>query len=410
MLAMVEQSLFDIGEIAITRISLTKLCSEVARSVAAIGVVAVEGEVVKPISRPSGWTYFTLADRASKLSVAVPGQFSRKCRCIHGERVLVTGSMQFSSRTGQLNLEARQVVPVGEGAIQAAIAETRAKLAEEGVLDRPRRPIPLLPAKLGIICGAEAAVRGDIQSVIDERFPGFPTVFLQVPVSGPAAAESVSAALSELARQGEVDVAIIARGGGDPAALFPFSDGDLCRAIALAPFVVVTAIGHERDRPLCDEVSDLACNTPSLAAIRVVPDELALRRLNTSLIQEAYRILQDEVQAGRAELDSIDLLGSLALRSQFAGDRLASIDVQSALAGRLASAAERLAAISDTIEALSPVQVLKRGYAIVRLAGSEVAIRSSSGVRPGRQISVQVADGQFEATVKGAFDESSDGA
>ena len=123
-----------------------------------------------------------------------------------------------------------------------------------------------MPRAIGVLCGTDAAVRKDIESVVAARFPGYPLAIEETTVSGPGAALCIIEALARLARRPGVDVVVLARGGGDATALLPWSDEELCRAVAACPVPVVSAIGHEADRPLCDEVADLRCGTPSIAA------------------------------------------------------------------------------------------------------------------------------------------------
>ena len=201
---------------------------------------------------------------------------------MHGERVSVTGILRYQSEWGQLQFEAEEVVPVGAGAVAAAIADARSRLAAAGLLDRARRAIPRLPEVIGVVCGSEAAVRADIESVVAIRFPGYPMEFAEVQVSGPGAAEAVMRRAARLRRPAEIEVIVLARGGGDATQLLTFSDEELCRAIGLAATPVVSAIGHEGDRPLCDEVADLRCGTPSIAAAAVVPSKLELERRSPS--------------------------------------------------------------------------------------------------------------------------------
>lgn len=260
----------------VRRVSLVRLSAEIARSAASIGLVAVEGEVARPRTMGSGRVYLTLRDRACQITVACPAARIRRCRTVHGERVCVTGCLSWGNDRGELVLVAEEVVPVGAGAIAAALADVRRRLVADGLVGRRARPIPRLPTVVGVVCGADAAVRADIESVVAARFPGYPVDFVEVHVSGPGAAEAVMGALAGLDARPEVEVVILARGGGDPASLMTFSDEELCRAIAASTSPVVSAIGHEGDRPLCDEVADLRCGTPSLAAAAVVPDQVEM--------------------------------------------------------------------------------------------------------------------------------------
>ena len=243
----------------------------------------------RPQKSRGGWTFFTLRDRAAQMPVVCPARHSRRCRAVGGERVLVLGSLVWGNDRGQLVLEAEEVTPVGEGAVAAMMAEIRSRLAADGLLDRPRRAVPRLPKVIGVLCGADAAVRKDIESVVAARFPGYPLQVAETTVSGPGAAFAIVEALDRLSRQQDVEVVVLARGGGDATALLPWSDEELCRAVAACRVPVVSAIGHESDRPLCDEVSDLRCGTPSIAAHRVVPDRDQLEGELEGLIEAAAR-------------------------------------------------------------------------------------------------------------------------
>ncbi len=420
------EGLFDAGE-APRRISLVRLSGDIARSVMGIGRVLTEGEVVKPVVRPSGIVYFTLRDRAAQLSVICPASRARRCRVVHGERVGVTGALTWSSDRGQLQLSAEEVVPVGAGAIAAALAECRAHLAADGLISRPRRPLPVLPRAIGVICGAEAAVRAEIASVVAARYPGYPVVWRQASVSGPGAAESLVGALGSLALYPEVGVIILARGGGDAASMLAFSDEELCRAICASPVPVVSAIGHDGDRPLCDEVADLRCGTPSLAAMAVVPDLAALSGALAAMLGEAERIVTGRVEeAGRVlgrvdrgaalragvgvagrrlELAGAGLRGcDLAWRAGAAEVYLAGLDWRGPLARRVGAAAADLDGRARTLDALHPEWVLARGYAVVRGPDGSV-VRDPAQVGAGAVLDVRVARGSLRAEVLSAWAE-----
>src|SRR4051794_14840624 len=263
--------------------------------------------------------YFTLKDRAAQVSVTVPAARTRKAWVVDGQRVQVTGVLTWENQWGRMQLVAESVAPVGEGAVAAMIAETRNRLRADGLLDRRRRPMPRLPTAIGVVCGSEAAVRADIESVVAARFPGYPMVFREVTMTS---ADAVIEGLADLDARAGVDVIILARGGGDATQLLPFSDEDLCRAICSCSTPVVAAIGHEGDRPLCDEVVDLRCGTPSLAAAAVVPDRDALL----------------------ASLDASWARADAAVRRRYddAAHRLGRIDRDRAVTAGVEKAAERL--------------------------------------------------------------------
>src|SRR3984957_18466872 len=279
------------------QVTLIRLAGEMARALGAVGRIAVEGEVYRPTTSRGGWVFFPLRDRASQIDVKVPSSNVRRSRTVSGERVCVVGSLQWANDRGQLHLVAEEVTPVGEGAIAELIAETRRRLAAEGLLDRPRRPLPVLPAAIGVVCGTDAAVRKDIESVAAARFPGYPLHFEETTVSGPGAAVAIVDALHAVVTRPGVEVVILARGGGDGPSLLPWSTEGVCRAVVDCPVPVVSAIGHEGDRPLCDEVADLRYGTPSMAAGAIVPDRAALTATLQGLLVRAAASLDARVDA-----------------------------------------------------------------------------------------------------------------
>lgn len=414
------EELFPAGAV-VRRLSLVRLSSEIARSVAGLGQVATEGEVVKPSTTGSGRVYFTLRDRSAQITVVCPPARARRCRAVHGERVAVTGTLTWAPDRGQLHLVAEEVLPVGAGAIAAALVETRRALQADGLLDRRPRALPRLPAAVGVVCGADAAVRADIESVVAARFPGYPVVFMEVGVSGPGAAESIVGALRALDARPEVEVVILARGGGDAASLLPFSDEELCRAICRTSVPVVSAIGHDRDRPLCDEVADLRCGTPSLAAAAVVPDRAGLQAQLDERLAMVARGWAAQLGQAQLRLERVD--PGVALGAALAGaDRRlerAAARLEGAHPGRRLAGATRALAASDwrrplavrlagvradvvgrrhTLDALDPARVLRRGYAVVRGPDGTV-LRAPGDAGPGDVLDVTLARGHLAAAV-----------
>lgn len=382
----------------VRRVSLVRLSSEIARSLASIGKVAVEGEVHQPKVRPGGRIYFTLRDRAAQLSVTVPASRSKRAWVVDGQRAQVTGNLQWDNGWGRVQLVADEVVPVGAGAVAAMIAEARERLRVDGLLDRRRRPIPRLPRAIGVVCGAEAAVRADIESVVAVRFAGYPVVFREVTMTS---ADAVIDGLRDLDEREGVDVIILARGGGDATQLLPFSDEELCRAICGTSTPVVAAIGHEGDRPLCDEVVDLRCGTPSLAAAAVVPDRDALLAGLDARWAHAETAMARRLADATRRLDLVDRDRAVTAGVDRARDRLARAAGRLDLVhprARVPQLAGRLAGAHREMEALSPVRVLERGYAVVRAADGTV-LRSVAGAGAGDPITVQLAAGRLAATV-----------
>lgn len=414
--------LFPEAERVPRQVSLVRLAGDIARSLAGVGPISVEGEVHRPTRSAGGRIWFTLRDRTAQISVTVPATRAGRFTISNGDRVCVTGTLTWVSDRGQVNFTAEHVAPVGEGAIAAAIAEARARLDADGLLARPRRLLPRLPRRVAVVCGTEAAVRKDIESVVAARFPGYPVEFVEVGVSGPAAADTVARAVRALDARDDVDVIILARGGGDAAQLLPFSDEELCRAVAASGTPVVSAIGHDGDRPLCDDVADLRCGTPSIAAAAVIPSRAELDAELDRLLAAGGRTLADRLAVAQRRLAAADhhrgardataaarhrlqtAAGRLALvhPSRLAADaraRLRRIDPHTAMGRRVAAAAEALAARRRELDALDPTRVLQRGYAVVRAADGRV-VRHPGDVAAGDSLRIAVAGGEFGARVE----------
>src|SRR5579875_2994230 len=387
------------------RLSLVRLAGEIAAAVSEVGLVAVEGEVYRPTTTMAGRTYFTLRDRVAQISVFFSSRSARRCRAVAGERVSVVGQLIWVNERGQLLLEAVEVTPVGAGAVAAMIAEARARLAADGLLDRPRRPIPSLPRAIGVVCGADAAVRRDIESVVGAQFPGYPVVFCETYVSGPGAAASIVEALEALCQQPEVDVVVLARGGGDPTALLAWSDEELCRAVAAAPVPVVSAIGHGSDHPLCAEVADKRAIEESLSG----------------LMLSAARCLHERKEAARWRLRDAEVSGALAAGLERAGSRLAycremlaraypgamvegsrrrlaGCDWRAPFSARLEGSRRRLEAARRHAWSLSPQHVVERGFAVARKPDGSV-VRDPASLAVGEVLQLTLARGVVSVQV-----------
>jgi exodeoxyribonuclease VII large subunit len=395
-------SLFDLAAAdEPRRVRLFQLSREITERLNPIGRVEVEGEVHSFRRFPSG-AAFTLRDRTARVPVWWSASGGGECRVREGSRARVVGRLRWDNVRAVLQLSAEQAVPTGAGEVAELIAAARERLRAAGMLDRDRRPVPVLPAAVGVVCGREAAVRRDIESVVATRWPGYPLRFAEVAVTGAGAAQAIADALRDLADRPEVEVVILARGGGDAADLLPWSNEDLCRALADCPVPVVSAIGHEEDRPLCDEVADLRCGTPSLAAGAVIPDPNALAALVDGLLGQAGDVCLRRVQRSRIALNALAPGRALDQRAVAARHRITRLrDSVTHLhpVHRVGQARRALAALEREREALSPARVLERGYAVVRPVGGGAALRDAGEVKPGESVEVQLASGSFEADV-----------
>ena len=348
--------------------------------------VWIEGEVTE-LRRQERWqsVFFTLKDPDSGACLGTTmarRQFDAlRLGLRDGERVHVFGRPELFEARGDFRLRALTIERFGLGAHLAALERLKTKLAAEGLFDAARkRPLPFLPRRIGLVTGNDAAAKRDVLTGITTRFPPARILVAETYVQGPQAAPAIVDALERLCRVPDLDVVVVARGGGSFEDLLPFSDERLVRAVAACPVPVVSAVGHEQDSPLSDLAADVRASTPTAAARLVVPDleELldGLERRRAALGRCTRRILERE-------------------RSRLAG-----------LHGRLRSGPAllverrraRLEHAGARLRALSPRATLERGYAIVR-SGAGI-VRSSSELAPGDRVDVELAEGGFSAGVE----------
>ncbi|MBD0330490.1 MAG: exodeoxyribonuclease VII large subunit, partial [Thermoleophilia bacterium] len=253
---------------------------------ARLPTVWVEGEVTE-LRRQHGWqtVYFTLKDPEDGACLAVTIARSRfdalRLALADGERVHVLGRPELFEARGDFRLRALSIERFGLGAHLAALERLKAKLAAEGLFAAARkRPLPPLPRRIGLLTGTDAAAKRDVLATISTRFPPARLLVAETYVQGPRAPAAIVGALERLASAPDVDLIVVARGGGSFEDLLPFSDERVVRAVASCPVPVVSAVGHEQDTPLCDLVADVRASTPTAAARLVVPDyeELVARR------------------------------------------------------------------------------------------------------------------------------------
>jgi exodeoxyribonuclease VII large subunit len=345
----------------------------------------VEGEVTE-LRRSERWAsvFFTLKDPedGSCLGVSMPrGQFDGlRLDLADGDRVHVYGRAELFEAKGEFRLRALSLERFGLGDHLAALERLKKKLAAEGLFAAERkRPLPLLPRRIGLVTGNDAAAKRDVLTIVRTRFPPANVLVAETYVQGPRAAGAVVEALGALCREG-VDVVVIARGGGSFEDLLPFSDERLVRAIADCAVPVVSAVGHEQDTPLCDLAADVRASTPSVAGRLVVPDlAQLLERLDRSragLERGARRSLDRERQ-----------------RLDLAHERLRRAPRLLVERGRA-----RLEQTAGRLRTLSPQATLERGYAIVR--ANDTIVRSAGELETGERVEVELAEGGFGARVE----------
>src|SRR5262249_32962716 len=254
----------------------------VARYLQKLPTIWVEGEVTE-LRRQERWAtvYFTLKDPESDacLDAQIPrGQFDAlRLDLVDGERVHVYGRPELYEQRGEFHLRALTIERFGIGAHLAALERLKQKLAAEGLFAASRkRPLPRIPSLIGLVTGNDAAAKRDVLTAITTRFPPAHVIVAETYVQGPRAAPAIATAIGDLCAR-DVDVVVLARGGGSFEDLLPFSDERLVRAVAACPVPIVSAVGHEQDTPLCDLAADVRASTPSVAGRLVVPDLAELR-------------------------------------------------------------------------------------------------------------------------------------
>jgi exodeoxyribonuclease VII large subunit len=357
----------------------------VARFLGRLPAVWVEGEVTE-LRRNEAWAtvFLTLKDPKTgaclKVTIARHTYDALELGLEEGETVHVEGRAELYEARGELGLRATMIERLGLGAHLVALERLKRKLAEEGLFATERkRPLPRLPRAVGVLTGADAAARGDLVTTLGRRFPAAKVVVCETRVQGRGAPAAIIAGLRALAARDEVDVVILARGGGSFEALLPFSNEAVVRAVAACPVPVVSAVGHDQDTPLVDLAADARAATPTAAAGLVVPDAAELR----SALDASHR---------RLRLATRGLLERDAERLDRFADRLRAGALT--LCERRQAGLDRVAA---RLQALSPRATLARGYAVVR--AGDTALRDASVVTPGQAVDIELATGGLAATV-----------
>jgi exodeoxyribonuclease VII large subunit len=388
---------------------------KIAEWVDRLGAVWVEGQLAQVTARAgTGTAFLVLRDPAADVSLQLTAPIGLVRdggpAVAEGNRVVVHGKPSFFLGRGTLSLRVDDIRAVGIGELLARIERLRRLLAAEGLFDpaRKRRP-PFLPRCIGLVTGRASAAEHDVVTNAQARWPAVRFRIESVAVQGALAVPQIVDALRVLDRDPDVDVIVLARGGGSVEDLLPFSDETLCRAVADCRTPVVSAIGHEPDTPLVDHVADVRCSTPTEAGRRLVPD----------IGEETARIAGLRDRARRALAGWVDreerLLSALRGRPVLA-DPLRAVETRAVEVERLRDAArvcverglERRAHDLEHVRArlatLGPAATLARGYAVVQRvtddgAGPLPVLRSVDEVGPGDRLRIRVADGAVAATV-----------
>jgi exodeoxyribonuclease VII large subunit len=374
-----------------------------------LGWVWVDGQVAQITRRPGAQVVFlTLRDPAADLSLTVTTNRdvldAGAPDLAEGARVVLHARPEFFAGRGTLSLRADEIRQVGLGELLARIEQLKRLLGAEGLFDRRRkRPLPFLPRRIGLITGRASAAERDVQTNARRRWPAVDFRIVNVAVQGAGAAAQIIDALNVLDRDPDVDVIILARGGGSVEDLLAFSDEALCRAVFACRTPVVSAIGHETDTPLVDYVADVRASTPTDAAKRVVPDLAEERQRIDQARYRLRRAVAGLVDREQHRLDALRSRPVLARPGAMLDARAADVAALRERAGRclahrLDRGADELRHTVARLRALSPAATLERGYAIVRRADGAV-VRRPDEVHKGDALRLRLAGGELAATV-----------
>ena len=354
----------------------------------------------------SGHLYFSLKDEKSVIKAVMFSGAARRLRFKpkDGMRVIVRGRVSVYEPSGQYQFYVEEMQPDGLGALSLAFEQMKEKLYKEGLFaDEHKKPIPRFPRRVGIITSPTGAAVQDMLNILSRRWPAAELVFCPVLVQGDGAPKQLTQAIQMMNEQDAADVILIGRGGGSAEDLAAFNDEGLARAIFASKIPVISAVGHETDFTICDFVADLRAPTPSAAAELAVPDRAEVRMQLDMLVQRMRQAEEGILNDRRQTLDTAvsahvlrepNILLS-AYRTQLSGwlQRL-----KAAGQNRTASAKEELASLSGKLDALSPLKVLSRGYAIVTDDNGHT-VTNVETVAAGDAVCVKLQDGTLHAAV-----------
>ncbi|MGI8529327.1 MAG: exodeoxyribonuclease VII large subunit [Geodermatophilaceae bacterium] len=372
--------------------------------IARLGEVWVEGQLTQ-LSIRTGTCFLVLRDPAADISVPVTCRRDVLPEPLgEGARVVLRARPDYYLGRGSLSLRAVEIRPVGIGELLARIERLKQLLSAEGLFEVGRkRPLPFLPRGVGLITGRASAAERDVLTVTRQRWPGVRFRVVNCAVQGPNAVAEVIGAIRRLDTDPEIDVIVVARGGGSVEDLLPFSDEALCRAVAACRTPVVSAIGHEPDSPLLDHVADIRAATPTDAAKRIVPDVTDETRRIGQLRDRLRRTTLARLTSEQQWLDAARSRPVLAdptllLRLRIADDDGLRERLRRQIRQWVEAAGADLSHARARVTALSPAATLNRGYAVVQQPDGRVLL-DADHVAAGDRLRVRLAAGRLDVTV-----------
>ena len=369
--------------------------------------IFVTGEISNYKAHYSGHLYMTIKDEsASVKAVMFAGNASRlRFRPENGMKVLIFGTVSLFPRDGSYQLYISDMQPDGMGALSVAFEQLKKKLAAEGLFsDSHKKPIPQFPKRIGVITSETGAAVQDIFNVLSRRFPVAEVVLRPTQVQGDGAAQDIAKAIYLFNEYNAADVLIVGRGGGSIEDLWAFNEEVVARAVFASEIPVISAVGHETDYTICDFVADLRAPTPSAAAELAVPDKLELKSELISYQQHILNLTKNKLDRERSKLLAIEKSGALRdpvtklnenrRELLYLSERITNLTVSAVDSSKM-----KYAALAGKLNALSPLGVISRGYALAEHDGKVVTMVKDVEVND--DISVRLSDGMLKAKIIG---------
>jgi exodeoxyribonuclease VII large subunit len=372
-----------------------------------VGRVWVVGEISNLHSARSGHSYFTLKDEDGQIRAALFRGNAGRVRFAleEGLEVVAEAEVSIYAARGDLQLIVRSLEPRGIGALQLAFEQLRRRLDAAGLFAAERkRSIPTHPRRIGVVTSPTSAAVRDVLKIAGRRFPAIPILISPTRVQGDEAPAEIVAALARLASSAEIDVILLVRGGGSLEDLWAFNTEVVAKAIAASPIPVVAGVGHETDTTIADLVADIRAPTPSAAAMLAVPDRIALGHLVERDVRRLVASMRREIDMHRdrvAHLREVLRARSPQVRVAMARTReaRARVAAEAAIRRRMDLDRRRLSEGATRLDALSPLAVLGRGYALARRESDGRIVRAAADVALGDRIELRLASGQIGAEV-----------
>ena len=399
---------YDRSVLTVTQ--LNNLIKAAFDNVPALQNVCVRGEISNYKLYPSGHHYFTLKDAEGSLKCVLfkGNAFSLRFKPQNGMSVLAVGRVSVYPRDGAYQLYCTRLIPDGAGDLQMAFDQLKERLWQEGLFDQAhKQPLPDFPHRIGIVTSPAGAAVHDMLRILGKRYPLCKVILLPVRVQGEEAAGEIARAIAYANREELCDLLIVGRGGGSMEDLWAFNEEPVARAIYASQIPVISAVGHEPDVTISDFAADLRAATPSNAAELAVPDQAELRAQLASLQKQLAAALHRKAQLARSRLEALEARPALRDPLTLIRDRRLRLDgaisgLEAAQTARIQGQRNKLSALAASLDAMSPLKVLGRGYAIVS-DDNDIPITHVSQAVPGQEIHIIFQDGSVSAVVSSSM-------